>query len=72
MDHAGLAAPPLTAREKYVYTLNRTFGAQPLLVTAAGAGLDQFDRHPDEWGSGGDAYAVRFASNFGSSLVMGS
>ncbi len=61
--------PPLTVREKYFYTINRTFGVQPLLITLAGAGIDQIDRHPDEWGSGGDAFAVRVASHLGHNLV---
>ncbi|MDQ6760295.1 MAG: hypothetical protein M3Z32_10590 [Acidobacteriota bacterium] len=31
--------PPLTVRQKYTYTLNRTFGVQPLLLMTAGGGL---------------------------------
>ena len=30
----------LTVREKYFYTVNRSFGAQPLLIAVAGAGGD--------------------------------
>src|SRR5437588_6098117 len=60
---------PLTLREKYAYTLRRSFGAQEMVVMTAGAGLDQWDRHPDEWGSGIDAYGVRVASHFGQNLV---
>ena len=33
-------ARPLTVREKYFYTVNRSFGAQPLLIAVAGAGGD--------------------------------
>jgi hypothetical protein len=61
--------PPLTVRQKYFYTLNRTFGVQPSLLTVAGAGIDQINRRPDEWGSGGDAFAARVASHFGQRLV---
>lgn len=61
--------PPLTVREKYRYTLQRSFGAQEMVVMTAGAGLDQWDRHPDEWGEGWDAFGVRVASHFGQNLV---
>ena len=40
-----------------------------MLVSLAGAGLDEINLHPREWGSGGDALAVRFASHFGQTLV---
>lgn len=63
------APPPLTLREKYRYTLTRTFGPQELVVMTAGAAIDQWDRHPDEWGEGWDAFGVRVASHFGHSLV---
>src|SRR5437870_11356479 len=62
------APPPITLREKYKYTLTRSFGPQEMVVMTAGGGLDQWDRHPDEWGEGWDAYGVRVASHFGQSL----
>jgi hypothetical protein len=61
--------PPLTLGEKYRYTFVRTFGAQELVVMTAGAGIDQWDRHPDEWGTGWDAFGVRVASHFGQNLI---
>lgn len=61
--------PPLTIREKYRYTLTRSFGLQEMVVMTAGAGIDQWDRHPDEWGEGWDAFGVRVASHFGQNLV---
>jgi hypothetical protein len=71
-DNAAVASPadtPLTLGEQYLFSANKIFSGESMLVYAARAGLDQLRDRPAQWGSGADSYAVRYASFFGRSFV---
>src|SRR5579864_8292836 len=53
---------PLTAQEKLDVHAWRSFGPAPLIGTALGAGLNQLEGDPREWGQGVGGYARRYAS----------
>lgn len=60
---------PMTLGEKYLYSLNRVFGAPHLMLLAVKASFDQSEMAPAVWGGGADAFGVRMASQLGRSLV---
>jgi len=58
-----------TARAKLHNYLFDAFGPFPIAGAALIAALNQSEKTPPEWGSGGSAYAERFGSNLGIAAV---
>lgn len=46
-----------------------TIGPFTILRNAAGAGLEQWNDSPEEWGQGAEGYGKRFASNMGKNAI---
>jgi len=66
------AAPPdvpLTVKQKFLLSTKGSFGPAVLVFDAASAGYDQITNTPGPWRQGGEAYAKRFASEFGITTV---
>src|ERR1700677_2089626 len=63
------AFTPLTLRQNYSYTVSQIFGAPALFRIAGRAAIDHLDNDPKGWGSAPTAYAVRFASHLGVTVV---
>jgi hypothetical protein len=68
-DDTGFVYTHLTLKQKYIYSIERTFAASRLLLFGVRAGFDQVRDSPTGWGSGEEGYAIRFASHVGRSLV---
>jgi hypothetical protein len=60
---------PLTSRQKFLLSTKESFGPAVLVFDAASAGYDQVTNTPGPWGQGGQAYAERFASEFGITMI---
>ncbi len=60
----------MTVKEKVKYDARHFFDVENLVFAGMGAGIDQARDRPSEWGQGGDAYAVRYASHFGQYLIQ--
>jgi hypothetical protein len=68
-DAQVIPAQPLTFGER-VKIYERSFiHPESWIGPALGAGIGQWRDTPPEWGQGGDAYAIRFASGFGRSVI---
>lgn len=59
----------LTARERFHQYLLNTIGPVPLLGEAVASGINQWNRTPEEWGQGWNAYGKRFLNNLGYNAV---
>ena len=58
-----------TANERFKRYVKDTVGPTRLLWTAAGAGIQQWNDSPEEWGQGMEGYGKRFASGLGRNAI---
>jgi hypothetical protein len=59
----------MTEKDRFHYYVRHMFSPETLLRTAAGAGLNQWNHTPTEWGQGVQGYAQRYASIFGEHAI---
>ena len=59
-----------TAGERFKRYVKDTVGPMRLLRTAAGAGIQQWQDSPEEWGQGMKGYGKRFASGMGRNAIQ--
>ena len=59
-----------TANERFKRYVKDTVGPMRLLRTAAGAGIQQWQDSPEEWGQGMEGYGKRFASGMGRNAIQ--
>ena len=64
-----VAAKRLTFRDRFDLYVSSFTKPDSVLAPAFGAAVNQARSEPPEWGQGGDALAVRFASGYGRLLV---
>jgi hypothetical protein len=65
------APVPLTAGQKALRRARRLIEPDDLLLSAAGAGIEQWRNVPPEWGQGSEGYARRFGSAEGFTAAHG-
>lgn len=58
------------ARQRFRRYINSTVGPFALIGVAAGAGIEQADDSPKEWGQGAKGYGKRFASGLGGNAIQ--
>jgi hypothetical protein len=68
-DAQVIPAQPLTFDERIKIYERSFIHPESWIGPALGAGIGQWRDTPPEWGQGGDAYAIRFASGFGRSVI---
>src|SRR5260370_12967102 len=68
----GTAPPefvPMTASERRRLYLRRTFEIAPIIESAAGAGVHQWEGTPKEWKQGAEGYGDRFGSAYATHFI---
>jgi hypothetical protein len=60
----------LSVKEKLEYDGRHLFDVDNIIYAGIGAAFDQLRDRPSEWGQGGDAFAVRYASHLGQYLIQ--
>ena len=58
-----------TSDERLKRYLRQTFGPLSLIGIGIGAGIDQQQKSPPEWGQGASGYGKRYASRFGQNAI---
>jgi hypothetical protein len=61
--------PPLTLGEKARFYSDRTFSVRTLLGASYAAGIAQWRKTPEEWGSGISGYGRRDAAAYGGAVI---
>jgi hypothetical protein len=59
-----------TRSERFKRYIWDTVGPWSLVGIAAGAGIDQWENNPPEWGQGASGYGKRFASSLGQNAIQ--
>ncbi len=60
---------PLTESDRLRQYFRTTFSPLGVAMSAAGAGISQWENTPSEWGQGAEGYGRRFANSYGQHLL---